>query len=234
MKNSAIEWTDNTLSFFVGCKKVSGGCANCYMYRLETRWGRDPSIVRKTNWKSVETNLKNWTPSKIFVNHMSDTFHPDITTDQLNEMFGMIAKYPQHTYLILTKRIETAIKYFQDKRVPDNIWIGTSVESEKYMWRINKLRMIDAKIRFVSFEPLLGLINLKSSDLSGISWVIVGGESDFHPRPMLPIYAETILQVCQANGIKFFFKQWGGSKKCECHKSWGCRLLSGRTWDEMP
>jgi protein gp37 len=234
LKNTAIEWADNTINFFIGCTKVSEGCAKCYMYRLETRFGRDPTTVRKTKWESIEVNLRNWKPSRIFVNSMSDTFHDDIPDSDIDRMLNIMEKYPQHTYIILTKRIKRAVEFLHGCEMPENMWIGTSVESEKYLWRINELRKINAKVRFVSFEPLLSFIDLGSADLEGIRWVIVGGESDPNPRLMNGLMVETIHKVCQAKGIAFFFKQWGGSTKCKCHNTWGCRMLEGQTWDELP
>jgi protein gp37 len=204
------------------------------MYRLETRFGRDPTTVRKTKWDDRQRELRLYEPSTIFVNSMSDTFHRDVDNAQLVEMFEILAKYPKHTYIILTKRIERAVSFFENKKVPDNIWIGTSVESEKYLWRINQLRKINANTRFVSFEPLLEKIDIMTADLQGIHWVIVGGESDSKPRPMKPEFVTPIFDMCKKQGIPFFFKQWGGSTKCTCHIAWGCRLLFGKTWDELP
>ena len=133
MKNTAIEWADNTINFYVGCTKVSEGCANCYMYRLEKRFGRDPNVVRKTKWDTIKRNLKNWKPSRIFVNSMSDTFHKSISNSELFEMFSIMWENPQHQYLILTKRIERARDFFKTVHpLTDNFWIGTSVESEKH------------------------------------------------------------------------------------------------------
>ena len=234
LKNTAIEWADHSVNFFVGCTKISPGCVNCYMYRLEERFGRNPYVVRKTDWKVRERELKSYDPSNIFVNSMSDTFNDDITPEQIDEMFAIMAKYPKHNYIILTKRIERAVKYFLHKQVPSNFWIGTSVESEKYLWRINELRKIDAKVRFVSFEPLLELIDIMNADLLGIHWVIVGGESDKNPRLMKKEFVTPIFDMCQKRGIAFFFKQWGGNTKCKCHNAWGCRLLHGKTYDELP
>ena len=205
------------------------------MYRLEKRWGRDPTKVRKTNWKTIERDWKKWDSAHIFVNSMSDTFHKDITDEQIEEMLALMIKYSKHTYIVLTKRIERAVKFFETHEVPYNVWIGTSVESEPYLFRINYLRQIKAKIRFVSFEPLIKFIDLGSADLEGIHWVIVGGESDQHdPTPMLPLWVATIFTICKQRGIAFFFKQWGGKRKCDCHKSWGCRVFEGKTWDELP
>lgn len=235
MKNTAIEWADNTINFFVGCTKVSEGCANCYMYRLENRWGRDPTKVRKTNWFTIDANLRKWDKSNIFVNSMSDTFHKDIPDNEIEEMFNIMKTYSKHIYIVLTKRIDRAVKFFETRQVPDNVWIGTSVESEKYLFRINLLRHITAKTRFVSFEPLLGFIDLDSADLQDIHWVIVGGESGSNSREMKEEYVNVIFNMCQAKGIPFFFKQWGkGLSKCKCHNAFGCRLYKGKTWDELP
>lgn len=235
MKNTAIEWAHHTCNFFVGCTKVSPGCKHCYMYRLEKRWGRDPSKVRKTDWKARVRELKSYEPSNIFVNSMSDTFHKDVTDEEIEQMLAIMVENSKHTYIVLTKRIERAVEFFKTHVVPDNVWLGTSVESEWYLFRINYLRQINAKTRFVSFEPLISFIDLGSADLEGIHWVIVGGESDQHePTPMLPLWVATIFNVCKQRGIAFFFKQWGGKTKCACHKSWGCRIFEGQTWDEMP
>lgn len=233
MKNTAIEWADNTINFFVGCTKVSEGCANCYMYRLENRWGRDPSKVRKTNWFTIDKNLRTWPASQIFVNSMSDTFHKDIPDNEIEEMFNIMKTYSQHTYIVLTKRIERATRFFQWHEVPDNVWIGTSIESDKYAWRADELRKIKAKVHFISFEPLIGYVI--DTNLNGIDWVIVGGESGANAREMKEVYVDNIFDECQAKRIPFFFKQWGkGLSKCKCHNAFGCRLYKAKTWDEMP
>lgn len=233
MKNTAIEWAEHTCNFFIGCTKVSEGCANCYMYRLENRYKRNPFVVRKTNWKMRESELRNLAPSTIFVNSMSDTYHKDISDEDVAAMFAIMAKYNQHTYIILTKRIERARDYFKDKQVPDNIWIGTSIESEKYIYRKEILVQINAKTRFISFEPLLGKIS--NLNLDGIQWVIVGGESAYTPRLMPEDYVNPIFDEAKKKGIAFFFKQWGnGMKKCQCHNSYGCRLYKGQVWNELP
>ena len=232
MKDTAIEWAENTINFFMGCTKVSPGCEKCYMYRLMPRFGRDPYKVNKMNWKNIERNLKKWQPSRIFVNSMSDTFHKDVTDDEINEMFAIMQTHDKHQYLVLTKRIERAYDFFYGKSLPENIWLGTSVESEKYIKRIQHLQGIDAKVRFISFEPLLNEIN--GLDLSDIQWVIVGGESDPKPRGTKEKWVNIIHEECKSKSIPFFFKQWGGKSKCKCHKAWGCRLLKGKTWDELP
>jgi len=232
MKDTAIEWAENTINFYMGCTKVSPGCTNCYMYRLMPRFGRDPNVVNKMNFKNIEKNLKKWNPSRIFVNSMSDTFHKDITDQEINQMFSLMEQYDKHQYLVLTKRIQRAYEYFKGIKIPDNIWIGTSVESEKYADRIDHLRKINAKIHFVSFEPLLNeMINF---NLDNIQWVIVGGESDPKPRGMRSEWVDKIFDKCREKQIPFFFKQWGGKSKCKCHKAWGCRIYKEKTWDQIP
>jgi protein gp37 len=234
MKNTAIEWADNTSNFFIGCTKVSEGCANCYMYRLEKRWGRDPSIVRETNWNTRAQELKKWKPSTIFLNSMSDTFHESITDKKIISMFRIINMIgSHHTYLVLTKRIERAKKFF-DKYglLPDNFWIGTSIENNKQRKRLEWLGQIKSKIRFVSFEPLLDFINIKP--INCFEWAIIGGESGYKPRlPKQEMINDLISQLKEME-IPIFYKQFGGSKKCKCHNAWGCRLWNGQTLDEMP
>lgn len=239
MENTSIEWADNTINFYVGCSKVSEGCANCYMFRMEKRFGRDPTTVRKTKWDAIERNLKKWKPSKIFVNSMSDTFHESLSDEDIQSMFLMMEKYPQHQYLVLTKRIKRAEEFFNKYYVivPKHIWIGTSVESQSTVDRIDILREIKAKIKFVSFEPVLGYINLRNSrnELdTPFDWAIVGGESGYNPRLPEKEVMEHIIYELRAAHVPTFFKQWGGSTKCKCHNAWGCRLFDGDTLDAMP
>lgn len=232
LKNTAIEWADNTINFYMGCTKVSEGCKNCYMYRLMHRFGKDPNILNKMNFDNIMKNLKKWEPSIIFVNSMSDTFHEGLSDYAITEMFTVMFMNPQHQYLILTKRIERAVLYLSKHKLPNNFWIGTSIENENHVDRINQLRKIQASVRFVSFEPLLGSVFM--SQLNDIQWVIVGGESDPHPRKTEEEWINNIFRECQERQIPFFFKQWGGTSKCKCHNAWGCRMYKGKTWDEMP
>lgn len=218
----------------MGCTKVSEGCANCYMYRMLPAYGKDPRNLYKSKVETIEKNLTKWEPSKIFANSMSDTFHPAITDQQLDDMFYTMAKYDKHTFIVLTKRIERAVEYFKKVKIPDNVWMGTSVELDKYVSRIDELRKIDAKVRFVSFEPLLGLIH---PNLEGIHWAIVGGESGNNvqkPRPMDIKWVDAIKMSCDMFKVKFFFKQNGGVSKCACHKSYGCCLYKDKVWHEFP
>ncbi len=176
-------------------------------------------------------------PTTYFVNSMSDLFHNDISFEFLDQVFDVIKRTPQHTYQILTKRAARMRKYFVpgERFLPGNVWLGVSVENRKYgLPRIDELREVEASIRFLSVEPLLE--DLGQIDLTGIHWVIVGGESGPKARPMQSKWVESIRRQCKAQGTAFFFKQWGGwgADGKRRPKSKNGRLLNGRTWDEMP
>jgi protein gp37 len=227
--NTAIEWTDGggTWNPWMGCTKVSLGCARCYMYTAMRRYGRDPAVVvRSKTLFSVPLKWKE--PRKIFTCSWSDWFHPaaDVWRD---EAWDVIRQTPRHTYQILTKRPELI-----PGRLPSdwgdgwaNVWLGVSVESQGYVRRIDHLRRRPARVRFLSLEPLLG--PLPNLDLTGIHWVIVGGESGPGFRPCDPAWVLSIRDQCVAAGVSFFFKQWGGRTAKA-----GGRELDGRTWDEFP
>jgi len=230
-ENTAIEWADNTINFFMGCSKVSKGCENCYMFRALAYTKFNPSQITKTNWFNIEKKLKSWKPSIIFVNSMSDTFHESINNEDEIEMFSIMWSYPQHQFIVLTKRINKAYNYFKKQMCPNNVWIGTSIEDRSQLHRLDKLKKIEANIKFLSCEPLLE--SLGDVDLSGISWVIVGGESDFkNPRPFDIAWAKDLLLQCQELNIPYFFKQTGGRKKIDGH--WGSDLIDGKKYQEMP
>lgn len=179
--------------------------------------------------------LKRKKPTVYFVNSMSDLFHEDISDDFLDEVFSVIRKSPQHTFQILTKRADRLPKYFSDRVCPENVWLGVSVEDRSFgVPRIDSLRQVDANIRFLSVEPLLESIS--DIDLTGIHWVIVGGESGPKARPMKKEWVDEIRMKCEAENVAFFFKQWGGwgvDGKKRAKKENG-RELNGRTWDAMP
>jgi protein gp37 len=166
-------------------------------------------------------------PRRIFVNSMSDLFHPGVPLEFIERVFNVMERCPQHSFQVLTKRPERALELKDDLRWLPNVWLGTSVESMVYLHRIRTLRQVPAAIRFLSLEPLLG--PLPRLPLDGIGWVIVGGESGPGARPMAPEWVESIRDQCISRGIAFFFKQWGGVRKHETG-----RKLEGRTWDEMP
>ena len=169
-------------------------------------------------------------PQHVFVNSMSDLFHPEVTFDFIWRVFDVMRRASQHRFQVLTKRPKTMAHYVSNYAiddVPDNVWMGTSVESPEYLWRIDALREVPAKIRFLSLEPLLG--DLGDINLKGIHWVIVGGESGPGARPMREDWVLNILEQCDRADVPFFFKQWGGVQKSRTG-----RELLGQTWDAMP
>lgn len=247
---SSIEWTNSTWNPVTGCTKVSRGCDNCYAHRLaHKRLARiysrmlpvvdseenraDPFAVRI--WPDRLRQPASWRePRMVFVNSMSDMFHADIPDAFSVEVFRVMLEHDQHIYQVLTKRPARATRFFKRHRhllndrglLPEHIWIGTSVEADDVAYRVDHLRSIPARVRFLSCEPLLGPLDL---NLSGIHWVIVGGESGPNHRPMDKDWAVQIKDSCVDAGVPFFFKQWGGRTP----KSGG-RELSRRTWDEFP
>lgn len=238
---SKIEWTEQTWNPTTGCTKISPGCAHCYAetmaHRLQAMGtkGYENAFQLRLIPERLNDPLKRKKPTIYFVNSMSDVFHEGVPFDYIDMIFATIAKTPHHTYQILTKRADRMAEYFASRDVPQNAWLGVSVEDKKYgVPRIDYLRTVNAHIRFLSVEPLLddvGELNLKD-----IHWVIVGGESGPKARPMKPEWAESIRDQCEKAGVAFFFKQWGGwgvdGKKRA--KKYNGRELNGRTWDEMP
>lgn len=231
---SAIEWTDATWNPTTGCSKVSPGCKNCYAEALANRLKRMGNPKYKNGFKftvhpdALDLPLK-WTePRKIFVNSMSDLFHESMPEYYLDMCFSVMKMADWHIYQILTKRPERMLAYTQKHGdVPPHIWLGTSVEMSLYKRRIDILRKVPAKTRFISFEPLIGPVG--SINLSGISWAIVGGESGPHHRPIQSEWVREIRKQCKRQKVAFFFKQWGGIT----HNAGG-RLLDGREWNEYP
>ncbi len=233
-----IEWADSSWNPWLGCTKVSPGCRNCYAERIEERYGRDFSVVRRVAPRTFAGPLRWKEPRMIFTCSMSDFFHEDADPWR-PEAWEIIRKTPWHTYQILTKRperIDVCLPQDWDQGWP-HVWLGTSVESQTYDYRIAQLAEVPAKVRFLSCEPLLGPLNLDFDPgyfwFSSIGWVIVGGESDpTAPRPMEPSWVRSIRDFCQAWETPFFFKQWGGRSKVD--GVWGGRVLDGRIWDGMP
>lgn len=238
---SRIEWTEQTWNPTVGCSKISPGCKHCY---AEVMAGRlqamgTPGYENGFNLTLLPSRLteplKRKKPTVYFVNSMSDVFHEKVPFDYIDHIFATIRQTPQHTYQILTKRASRMAKYFATREVPQNAWLGVSVEDRKYgLPRIDYLRTVKAKVRFLSIEPLLE--GLGEFNLNGIHWVIVGGESGPKARPMQAEWVEEVRLQCEDNDIAFFFKQWGGwgaDGKKRAKKENG-RKLHGRTWDGMP
>lgn len=230
---STIEWTEATWNPLTGCNKVSPGCKNCYAERMAKRlkaMGQSKyrnGFALTLHEDSLEEPLK-WTkPQMIFVNSMSDLFHKDVPLEFIQEVFDVMRQANWHTFQVLTKRAERLLEIDPQIEWPENVWMGVSVENGSYTSRIDCLRQTHAKVKFLSLEPLLGpLTNL---NLTGIHWVIVGGESGPRARPLEREWVTAIRDQCLDTKTPFFFKQWGGVNK----KKNG-RELENRTWDEMP
>ncbi len=227
-----IEWADSTLNFAWGCTKVSAGCDKCYMFRLSKVFGK-PTTFNPRKIANVMRDVRKL-PDKavVFVNSMTDTFHEDASDETILEWFKIMSDCPEHTWIVLTKRINRAYNFYKKYGpMPSNIWLGTSIENRISLHRLRKLKRINVGIRFVSFEPLLE--DIGEIDLDGISWVIVGGESDFSsPRLFDPKWALNLLGASRRAGASFFYKQSGGKRKI--NGCWGTNLLGGRKYLEMP
>ncbi len=241
---SDIEWTEMTWNPVAGCSVLSDGCTNCYAMRMAARLDamgmeKYKGLTRKTGgrhkWtgkvridpKSLSAPAKVKKPSLIFVNSMSDLFHEGVPLGYIKDVFKVMNETPQHTYQVLTKRSERLEEISSELTWTDNIWMGVSVEDQATKFRINHLRNTDAKVKFLSLEPLLGplgRINLKK-----IHWVIAGGESGPGARPMSEGWVRNLRDQCANKGVAFHFKQWGGVQK----KKNG-RELDGRTHDDDP
>jgi len=238
---SKIEWTEQTWNPTTGCDKVSPGCKHCYAETMALRLkamganGYENGFKLTLQPHRLEQPLKRKKPTVYFVNSMSDLFHEDIPDSFLDDVFNVIRQTPQHTYQILTKRAERLPRYFGDRVCPRNVWLGVSVEDQKYgVSRIDQLRQVDACVRFLSVEPLLE--DLGTLDLTGIHWVIVGGESGPKARPMRPEWPENVRRQAERYGAAFFFKQWGtwGADGVKRNKKANGRQLAGKTWDASP
>jgi protein gp37 len=232
-EKSAIEWTEATWNPVRGCTKVSPGCKHCYAETFAERFRGVPGhpFEQGFDLRLVPTALdlpKRWHRGRlVFVNSMSDLFHEDVPTEYIKSVFRVMREAAQHQFQVLTKRAERLAELAADLDFAPNVWMGVSVESRDYVWRIKHLRKVPAAVRFISVEPLLGPID--RLPLAKIGWVIVGGESGPGARAMLPAWARSIRDQCVAAGVPYFFKQWGGVQK-----SLHGRDLDGRTWDEMP
>lgn len=230
---SAIEWTQSTWNPLTGCTKISAGCKHCYAERMARRlqamgqpnYGNGFRLALHPHVLHLPLGWKK--PRMIFVNSMSDLFHRDVPTEFILRVFEVMRQAHWHTFQVLTKRSERMAELSPMLPWPANVWLGVTVESPEYRFRIGHLRRTDARVKFLSLEPLLG--PLPGLDLTGIDWVIVGGESGPGARPMQEQWVVDIRDQCRASQVPFFFKQWGGVRR----KRAG-RLLQGRTWDGMP
>lgn len=231
--NSQIEWTEMTWNPVTGCRKISQGCKHCYAERMAKRlhaMGSDRyrNAFEPTLHEDLIETPRHWKRSRVvFVNSMSDLFQEEIPKDFIARVFETMVACPQHTFQILTKRSERLLELSRELPWPSNVWMGVSVEDSRVLHRIDDLAQVPAQVRFLSCEPLIG--PLDPLPLTGIHWVIVGGESGPHARPMNPEWVDSIHLECREHDVAFFFKQWGGVRK---HKTG--RQLHGRTWDEMP
>ncbi len=243
-QTSPIEWTEATWNPIAGCAVLSPGCTNCYAMRMAARLeamgqpkyrgttrisGRRPKWTGRINldWRALDAP-RTWRRGRfIFVNSMSDLFHEDVPFDFIEAVFRVMSETPHHTYQVLTKRAEHLERVAPRLVWPSNVWMGVSVESADFLWRIDHLRATPARTRFLSLEPLLG--PLGKLQLDGIDWAIAGGESGPGARPVDADWIRAIRDQCLTQGVAFHFKQWGGKQK----KRAG-RELDGRTWEELP
>ena len=231
--HSGIEWTETTWNPVTGCTRISPGCKNCYAERMAYRLRAmgQPNYAngfRVTLHEHMLPLPLTWKKSRmIFVNSMSDLFHKEVPIEFIEKTFAVMEKASWHTFQVLTKRSDRLREIDSTIGIPDNVWLGVSVECARYLPRIDDLRATHAPVKFLSLEPLIGPLHLLS--LEGIHWVIVGGESGPGARPMKEAWVRDIRDTCLALEVPFFFKQWGGIRK----KSAG-RVLEGRTWNQMP
>jgi protein gp37 len=241
MAESAIEWTEHTWNPVTGCTKVSPGCKHCYAetmaHRLQAMGaaGYVDGFALRLHPQRLQQPLARKAPTVYFVNSMSDLFHEGVPDAFIDRVLDVCRVLPQHTYQILTKRADRLPSFFSTRSCPHNVWLGVSVEDRKYgVPRIELLRKVSARIRFLSIEPLLDDVGLL--DLAGIHWVIVGGESGAKARPMVPAWVESVRRQAHAQQVAFFFKQWGtwGPDGVRRDKKRNGRSLSGRHWDEFP
>ncbi len=236
-QKTAIEWTDATWNPVTGCTKISAGCDNCYAERFSERFRGVKGHPFKNGFdltlkpERVSQPLSWKKPRMVFVNSMSDLFHKDVPVAYIAEIFRTMERADWHVFQVLTKRSSLmkkfVNKYYTANPVPKHIWLGVSVEDSSKASRIKHIHATNASVRFLSIEPLIGPPG--TLNLSGIEWVIVGGESGPSARPMQLSWARTVRDQCLEQGIPFFFKQWGGFRP----KSGG-RELDGREWNEFP
>jgi protein gp37 len=242
-QHSDIEWTDATWNPVTGCTEVSPGCDNCYAKTFAERWRGVKGHPYEQGFdlrlwpERLQYPLAWRKPRRIFTNSMSDLFHRDVPADFILNVFETMVRADWHTYQVLTKRpsrlvsllpkIMHIFEQIGHSSWPSHIWMGVSVESLQYKWRVDQLRKVPSPVRFISAEPLLG--SLEALDIEGINWLIVGGESGPKHRACNPEWVRELRDKCLSNGVAFFFKQWGGRTPKA-----GGRELDGRTWDEYP
>jgi protein gp37 len=231
--HSAIEWTQSTWNPITGCSKISQGCKHCYAERMAMRLkamghpNYSNGFTLALHEQALHLPLTWKHPQIIFVNSMSDLFHEDVPFEFIEKIFSIMNEASWHTFQILTKRSQRLVEIDSQLHWPENVWMGVTVESQNYKYRIDNLRQCHSQIKFISLEPLLGPI--AGMDLSGINWVITGGESGPGARPIEKDWVIDVRDQCIASSIPFFFKQWGGVRK-----KLNGRLLEGKIWNELP
>ena len=238
---TSIEWTEATWNPTTGCDKISPGCDNCYALTLAKRlkamgnpkYQTDgdprtsgPGFGVTTHGDALDVPRRWRSPRVVFVNSMSDLWHARVPAEFIYRVFDVMADTPQHTYQLLTKRPIRLVRMASQLPWPSNVWVGVSIETQSQAWRADRLREVPSAVRFVSAEPLLGVLDL---NLSGIDWLIAGGESGLNHRPIDEQWVRSLRDQCSQAGTAFFFKQWGGIRAKA-----GGRTLDGRTWDAMP
>lgn len=241
MKKSKIEWTETTWNPITGCTKISDGCKNCYAETMTKRLQAMGLDKYKNGFDKITLHedylnepLKLTNPTMIFVCSMSDLFHEEVPYSFIDRVFDVIKQTPQHTYQILTKRAINMYKYFHDRTIPKNVWLGVTVENKKARDRIQYLKQLNAIVKFISCEPLLE--DIGSLLLIGIDWVIVGGESGHNARKMNKEWVLNIKEQCELYHVPFFFKQWGeyGEDGVKRNKYKNGKLLNGKKYLEKP
>jgi protein gp37 len=231
--NSAIEWTEATWNPVTGCSKVSPGCAHCYAETFAERWRGIPGHPYEQGFdlriwpRRLDVPLRWKRPRMIFVNSMSDLFHEDIPVEFIHAVFDVMRRADWHTFQILTKRHDRLAELASELDWPPNVWMGVTIENRRFVHRADCLRRVPSAVRFISAEPLLG--PLEGLDLSGIDWLIAGGESGPRHRPVKVEWLRDLRDRCDDEDVAFFFKQWGGARP----KSGG-RTLDGREYDGFP
>jgi protein gp37 len=233
MASSLIEWTESTWNPVTGCTKISRGCQHCYAERMAIRLQAMGQARYRNGFRltlhpeALELPLRWRQPQMVFVNSMSDLFHRGVPEEFIARVFAVMQQASHHTFQVLTKRAERLASLAPRLPWPPNVWAGVTVEDADYVGRIDLLKQVPAAVRFVSLEPLLGPID--RLPLSGIHWVIVGGESGPGARPMRAEWVHAVRDQCVAARVPFFFKQWGGTRRTAAG-----RLLDSRLWDEYP
>ena len=230
---SRIEWTEATWNPVTGCSEVSPGCAHCYAKTFAERWRGVPDHPYEQGFdlrlwpERLDVPLRWRRPRVVFVNSMSDLFHEEIPDDCVAEVFDVMVRAEQHTFQVLTKRHQRLAELAPQLPWPRNVWMGVTIENRRFVHRADYLRKVPAAVRFVSAEPLLG--PLERLDLTGIDWLIGGGESGPRHRRVDASWVTDLRDRCQDEDVAFFFKQWGGHRP-----KTGGRELEGREWNEMP